>query len=485
METNEERYWIPQHVREYLKRMGYRLPLEDMEGHISEWDHWMRAQGSFYDYRDVDGFGRVYEVHRRSIMPAMRVCREWGSLLLDEETVISCENQACTDFLAGYFKRTGFWGKAQETVVRAFGLGTGAFALRIDVGKKEVGIRHYDAREIIPLSWDSEGVREAAFVTRAYDKGKPIDQLQIHTTEGGAIPIADGSVTVSPGIEATLPMPTYKILTVCFDAEGNEVTPAGVIPCFDTGSPVPTFALVKPAVPNTRVDMSPYGQSVFADAIDAIQAVDVAYDAMVSEVDVSKMRVFLADTMFDREGSNGKSIAIPFGRGDCTVFRKVMSTEDVIQEFAPKLRTPDQAEVFRIALQILGDACGFGLNYLDFDNVGYVKTATEVSSDNSMLMRTCRKHENALQGSLITIARALLACHRSMGEKLPDEGDVTVTFDDSIIQDTASEKAQDLKEIASGVKSVWEYRARWYGEDEQTARARAAELGTAKAQQRV
>ena len=101
-----------------------------------------------------------------------------------------------------------------------------------------------------------------------------------------------------------------------------------------------------------------------------------------------------------------------------------------------------------------------------------------------MLMRTCRKHENALQGSLITLTRALLARHRSMGEKLPDEGDVSVTFDDSIIQDTASEKAQDLKEIASGVKGVWEYRARWFGEDEQTARARSVELGTARMQQK-
>ena len=48
----------------------------------------MRAVGDFCDYRDTDGFGRVCEVHHRSIMPAMRVCREWGSLLLDEKTQV-------------------------------------------------------------------------------------------------------------------------------------------------------------------------------------------------------------------------------------------------------------------------------------------------------------------------------------------------------------------------------------------------------------
>ena len=112
-----------------------------------------------------------------------------------------------------------------------------------------------------------------------------------------------------------------------------------------------------------------------------MQAVDLTFDALVSEIDVSKMRVFLSDVLFDREKSGDKTISIPFGRQDCTVFRKVMSTEDTIQEFAPALRTSSQSEAFRIALQMLGDLCGFGLGYFDFDESrGYVRTATEVSS---------------------------------------------------------------------------------------------------------
>ena len=45
--------WVPSHVREYLKDLGYRLPLEDMEPHILEWDEWMSATGDFYDYPRV------------------------------------------------------------------------------------------------------------------------------------------------------------------------------------------------------------------------------------------------------------------------------------------------------------------------------------------------------------------------------------------------------------------------------------------------
>lgn len=132
---------------------------------------------------------------------------------------------------------------------------------------------------------------------------------------------------------------TYRIVTVCFDHEGNELAPVGVAPVFDTGCAFPTSGIVKPAVTNTRVDMSPYGQSVFADAVDAVQAVDLTFDALTNEVDVSKMRVFLSDVLFGREKTGDKAISIPFGKSDCTVFRKVMSTEDTIQEFAPALRT--------------------------------------------------------------------------------------------------------------------------------------------------
>lgn len=430
-ETSPESYWVPRHVRAYLRAMGFRLPLEEMEGHIAEWDRWMRSAGEFYDYRDTDGFGRVYEVHRRSIMPAMRVCREWESLLLDEKTSVACGCRECTDWLEGFFSATGFWGRAQETVVRAFGLGTGAFALRLDTARDEARVRHYDARMVVPLTWDAEGVRECAFVTRAFGRGRPVDQLQIRLLG------SDG---------------TYQVRTVCFDAEGKACRVPGVVGCAETGSAWPTFGIVRPAVPNTRVDCSPYGQSVFADAIDAIQSVDPAFDALINEIDAGKMRVFLSDVMFDAErDEKGRRVPIPFGKGDCTVFHKVMSTEDTIVEFAPALRTEAQSRALRLALQVLGDLCGLGINYFDFDNVGYVKTATEVSSDNSALMRNIRKNENALAAPLTDVSRALLACERSMGRELSDAGGVRVVFDNSIVQDTTSEKRQDMDEVAAGL----------------------------------
>lgn len=249
MGVNEVEFWVPECVRAWLGSLGFRLPLGDMEPWIRSWDRWMRAAGDFYDYRDTDGVGRVYEVHRRSIHPAMRVCREWGSLLLNDKTQVACEEQVCTDWLAAWMARTGFLASAQECVVRAFGLGNGAWALWVDAGSREVRVRRYDARMVVPLTWDEEGVTECAFVTRAFWRGRAVDQVQLHLRggAGGAFfspgqYAEKGSLTAGPSrLTDDASEGTYRIVTACFDRDGNRVESEGVCPVYDTGSAWPTF----------------------------------------------------------------------------------------------------------------------------------------------------------------------------------------------------------------------------------------------------
>ena len=149
----------------------------------------------------------------------------------------------------------------------------------------------------------------------------------------------------------------------------------------------------------------------------------------------------------------------------------------MIQEFAPALRASSQVEAFRIALQMLGDLCGLGLTCFDFDSAGYVRTATEVSSDNSALVRNIARHEHVPEQSIAGIARALLHIARGFGVDLPQEGDLKVMFDDSIIADTYQEKKQDLAEVGVTM-TVAEFRQKWYGEAADVAEERAGKLGS-------
>ena len=60
------------------------------------------------------------------------------------------------------------------------------------------------------------------------------------------------------------------------------------------------------------------------------------------------------------------------------------------------------------------------------------------------------------------------ACRSIKGEAVP-YGDVTVDFDDSIIEDKQTERAEDRKDVAMGAMGLPEYRAKWYGETEEVA----------------
>ena len=444
-------YTIPQEVRDHIREQGYPMPYDAMKTYIEEWGSWQRAEGAFYSFHEKDGQGNYRKVHRRSVRPANRVCVEWASLLLNDETTVQCEDETCNEWLADYFDRINFKAHGQGLIQRAFGLGTGAWYLWLDLDNGVMQVRRSNARTMIPLSWDDDGVSECAFCSQAAYKGKTIDQVQMHVLEDG----------------------TYHIKTACFH-EGRAIEIEGIEPDFDTKCTTPTFAVVVPAIENTFVDFSPYGQSVFAEAVDAVQAVDLCYDAIFNEVQLAKMRVFMGDMLFEvqRDDSGNTKRVIPFGIDDDVVIRKVTSTSDeLIKEYAPSMRTESQTRAYRTALQTLGDLTGFGLTYFDIDDSGGVKTATEVSSDNSALMRNIRKHENLLSGAIAQISRAVLFCAREhLGVALPDEGEITVQFDDSIITDTAAEKAQDQSEL-NVTLNPWEYRRKWYGEDEETAKA--------------
>ena len=58
-----------------------------------------------------------------------------------------------------------------------------------------------------------------------------------------------------------------------------------------------------------------------------------------------------------------------------------------------------------------------------------------------------------------------------MGGFSVDPTKITINFDDSIIEDTGAEKEKFLQEIRDGIRDKWEYRARFFGETEEEAKA--------------
>ena len=56
MSTNGlDEYWVPEHVKDYLRKLGFVLPLDDMEPWIRSWDDWCAfVTRAFYRGKAVD-----------------------------------------------------------------------------------------------------------------------------------------------------------------------------------------------------------------------------------------------------------------------------------------------------------------------------------------------------------------------------------------------------------------------------------------------
>jgi len=461
---------VEAHIKEFLRQLGFSGVERPMQEKVREWWGWYTATADFYSEQTYTTNGRqLFTVKRLSMRPARMVCQEHASLILSEGTAVAAGNDTTDKFLQAWVDETDFWPVSRGVTERAMALGTAGWALRVEnvqVGRIFKRIvpsdrirvipERYDARHIIPLTYDSRRCTECAFISSTTVRGKTLTQVQAHV-------LNDNS--------------TYRIETALFDDRGKLVADDSVLPTLETGTKLPLFALARPALENSYEDYSPFGVSVFDDAIGAVQVTDEAFDSLHNDLYLGRKRLFLSEAMLmnieggrvDVKGSIEKQLYV---LGD-------QSTSE-FKEYNPDLRVEDNKNALKTALIVLGERTGLGADYFDFESrtTADPKTATEVMAEDNDLFRTVKKHERALERPIATVLEGALELYRTLGGMALPDADVNVLFDDSIFEDTASKRKQDLADVAQGIMSPWEFRAKWYGEDESTARTRVAEAAS-------
>ena len=143
----------------------------------------------------------------------------------------------------------------------------------------------------------------------------------------------------------------------------------------------------------------------------------------------------------------------------------------VITPIDMKLRTVEHNTGIQDQLNLLSSKCGFGENHYRF-NQGSVSTATQVISENSTMFRTIKKHEIILEQVLIELCRIILRLgNTAMNAGLNENVEISIDFDDSIIEDKQTDFSRDMQLLNAGIMNDWEFRMRWMNEDEATAKA--------------
>lgn len=86
------------------------------------------------------------------------------------------------------------------------------------------------------------------------------------------------------------------------------------------------------------------------------------------------------------------------------------------------------------------------------------------------MYRTIKKHEIVLDTVLKELITIICTLGKTIGAAVDDESEIQIDFDDSIIEDKEAIRKEDRNDVAMGVMSLEEYRAKYYGETIEKAR---------------
>ena len=251
---------------------------------------------------------------------------------------------------------------------------------------------------------------------------------------------------------------------------------------FDTKSEKAWFWILRPNLSNnlmTEMVDNEIGISIFANSIDTLMAIDNKYDGFDWEYVLGRKRMFIATEAWKINKVDGEVVKKTFDPYD-TLFYQLPETQDgkpIINEMNGELRYDAYIKGINHELDLLSMKCGLGESFYKFDGSN-VATATQVISENSTLYRNIKKHEILLEKVLIEMTKAVIIASNLFTNKKFSEGaidKITVQFDDSIIEDKEAEMTRDRLDVQQGLMAKYEYRMKWYGEDEKTAKQKASE----------
>ena len=237
----------------------------------------------------------------------------------------------------------------------------------------------------------------------------------------------------------------------------------------------PLFAFYRVPGANTIDPSSPLGLSVFANAIQELQAVDVAFSRKGAEVADSKHITFVGQSAIQFSQSHNITLprfvkALGVGLNDLD--------KSAVHEHVPTLLTEERIRDINFDLSLAGVKCGFSEGVFVLDGQTGMMTATQVEADDRDTIQTIKADRDALKGA---IERAMQGADAmiSLYGLAPFEryqlhfhfGDVTYNYEE--------DKANWKSYVMQGWIPKWLYFVKFEGMSEEEAKALCAEAESA------
>lgn len=441
--------------------IGIKKDIDNSSSYISIWSSWYAGKvRSFHSYYIYNGTSKN-RLTKKSLQMAKKVSEDWASLLMNEKVQIGVGGKNTNDKMQRILSDLRFQNKTNKAVEYGFALSYSVVAISVrdlvvnDEGeitdKTNANILYnvFSARNAVPITYEDNILTECALISKTTDE--TIYEIH-HKNEKGVY-----------------------IISVC-KVDKNGVV--GDVIDFNTMSNIPWFTTIEPNIVN-NIDLdSPAPISIYANALDNLKAIDNAYDSYDNEFTNGRKRIFVSARLFSVDKENG-NVNQTFDPHDTVFYQlpeQVFSNgqvQELVKSVSDALRTNEHSQAIQDQLNYLSSKVGLGVDYYRFEK-GRVMTATQVISEKSDTFRNMKKHEQILEIALKQIIKAIIYALKTFTDIAIEfdetKDEISIRFDDSIIEDKATEKANDEKDVANGIMSAIDYRMKWYAEDEKTAK---------------
>lgn len=476
-------------VLDYLKKEGYETVSTDYYDWIDKWENWWKNEIDFHKYHDQSGKERKLY----SLGMAKRVSEDWSSILFTErdEIITEAQTQKQTkennEYLEKQLKLLKVYKDLPIAIEKAMAIGTAGAILRVNHAKVDkqgnlsvdnrtkLDIIYVGASQIIPLRVEHGQIIDIAIVSENNIKNKKEYYIEIHKLV----------------YKEKAKKEVYKISNIYIDEEGKKIEKQGIAKNYTVNSNVPLFSILKPAIASPldiNYNTNGLGFSIYGTAIDQLKSCDITYNNFVMDFYLGGKKVFYNKKIMDTKTVRVKDIdgnereeqieqyPDDITRQQWKTYGDEMTNlkeNPAITEYNPELRVEEDTKGIQFALDMFSFKCGLGTKYYSFNtSKGMVVTATQYVGDRQDLVVNANKHRKNVDEFVCGICKAILLLGRILfKENVTENCIVKIVDKDGFMVDTETAKEEFRRDIAQGIRQAWEYRVKFFGEDEETAKA--------------
>lgn len=410
-------------------------------------DGWRRIYGGEPEWRTVKKSGLYRGGSRRMNMlgTAKVLCDRLACGVMVERPKIVFADERVGEYVERVLEENGFFDMLSEKLPYAFAMGGCVFRPYINRGK--IGIDCVFGGNFLPVEWDGNGIYSACFRSMLTKGNSRYTLLEKRGNEGGTAYSEHKLFSASDGISGSVSGKECKL---------SEIYPELSSRVYYNGTDGQLFSVFKVFGANNLFPRIPLGISVFANAIDTLRALDVAFDSFAREFILGKKRIIVPSSCVQTVVDIATGEQRQYFDADDEAYVALKCDEESelkITDNTVELRVDEHIKAINALLNILCFQTGLSSGTFSFDVNEGVKTATEIISRDSRTAATIKIQQNALGAALRELMREIAMLGIYLGELEGGDASADILWQDGIITDENTLIENNVRLVQNGLKS--------------------------------